>query len=210
MNCTVCGTEITNPAAVFCPNCGARLNAVPQEQPAPATEPVAAEPMADAEPLAAAAGAAAAAPLAAEPVPAPQPQPAPQAQTVDPRQNILFNEDWAPIVKIGDWLGTLLILTLVPMALAIIAVLVGRLLGGGAIAGTLSLLASLSSLILMFYFAFAKRFNPSKRNFFKAALILTAIMLVLLIILVIVLASILAANPGSLMDLTDMLNSLPY
>ena len=174
MNCNVCGTEVTNPAAVFCPNCGAKLG-----EPAPTPAP-------------AAAAAAAAAPAAP-----------------DQRQSALFPEDWAPIVKTGEWLGSLLILLLVPIALSIIAGLVGQLTDSSVIGTALSLVAVLSSLVIMLIFAFGKRFNPNKRNFFKAYLILFLISIVLCIILGIVLVSFFAANSSSLTEITDMLNNLP-
>ncbi|MBR3392248.1 MAG: zinc-ribbon domain-containing protein [Firmicutes bacterium] len=181
MKCNSCGTEVTNPAAVFCPNCGSALNG-------------------DANAAAASAAAAAAAAAAAV-QPKPEPQPLPQP---DPRQSALFNENWAPIVKTGEWIGSLLIVFLVPMALSIIAVLVEQLLGAGPVATVLSILALFSGLIIMLIFAFGKRFNPSKRNFFKAYLIITVIMIVLVIILSIVVFSFAATNGTDLTDLMDI------
>ena len=129
---------------------------------------------------------------------------------MDPRQQRLFDENWAPIVKVGDWLGSLLILALVPIALSIIAALVGQLLGTGVLSTILNVVALLSGLILTFYFAFGKRFNPSKRNFFKAYLILLVIAIIVCIVLVVVFAQALVFNPGSLTQITDLLDSLPY
>ena len=187
MKCNSCGTEVTNPAAVFCPNCGSALNG-------------------DANAAAASAAAAAAAAAAAV-QPQPQPQPEPQPQP-DPRQSALFNENWAPIVKTGEWIGSLLIVCLVPLALSIIAALVEQLLGDGPVATVLSILALFSGLIIMLIFALGKRFNPSKRNFFKAYLIITVIMIVLLIVLCILAFSLMAANGTDLTDLTDIVNDL--
>ena len=184
MKCNSCGTEVTNPAAVFCPNCGSALNG-------------------DANAAAASAAAAAAAAAAAvQPQPQPQPQP-------DPRQGALFNENWAPIVKTGEWIGSLLIVFLVPLALSIIAALVEQLTDGGVVAAGVSLIAVFSGLIIMLIFAFGKRFNPSKRNFFKAYLIITIIMIVVVVILTIILVSFMAARGTDLSDLTDIANSLP-
>ena len=189
MKCSFCGTEVTNPAAVFCPNCGSARNG-------------------DANAAAASAAAAAAAAAAAvQPQPQPQPQPEPQSQP-DPRQSALFNENWAPIVKTGEWIGSLLIVFLVPLALSIIAALVEQLTGGGVAATILSIIALFSGLIIMLIFALGKRFNPSKRNFFKAYLIITVIMIVLLIVLCILAFSLMAANGTDLTDLTDIVNDL--
>lgn len=185
MKCNSCGTEVTNPAAVFCPNCGSALNG-------------------DASAAAASAAAAAAAAAAAvQPQPRPEPQPQP-----DPRHSALFNENWAPIVKTGEWIGSLLIVFLVPLALSIIAALVEQLMGGGVVPTVLSIIALFSGLIIMLIFALGKRFNPSKRNFFKAYLIITVIMIVLVIVLCIIVFSLMAANGTDLTDLTDIVNDL--
>lgn len=189
MNCNVCGTQITNEKARFCPNCGATLN--PEEQPAEAAAP---------------ATAAAAAAVREQPGPEPQPE-------VDPRQRILFNEDWAPIVKTGDWIGSLLIVSLVPLALSVIAGLVDQLIGSPHFVSTiLYVVAALSGLLLTIWFAFGKRFNPSKRNFFKAYLILTIIAIVICIILAVVFAAFLVNNASQfqeLQELTDIIKDLP-
>lgn len=187
MKCNSCGTEVTNPAAVFCPNCGSALNG-------------------DANAAAASAAAAAAAAAAAV-QPKPQPQPEPQPLP-DPRQSALFNENWAPIVKTGEWIGSLLIVFLVPLALSIIAALVEQLLGVGPVATVLSILALFSGLIIMLIFAFGKRFNPSKRNFFKAYLIITLIMIVIVVILVVVLFSYFAAQGVDMTEITDIAKDL--
>ena len=129
---------------------------------------------------------------------------------MDPRQNILFNEDWAPIVKTGEWIGSLLLVALVPLALAVIAVLVEQLMGAGVVPTVLRIVAGLSGLLLMFWFAFGKRFNPSKRNFFKAYLILTLICIVIGIVLGVVFFMFIAQNVSSteLTEITDLLKNL--
>jgi len=86
--------------------------------------------------------------------------------------------------------------------------LVEQLMGGGVVPTVLSIIALFSGLIIMLIFAFGKRFNPSKRNFFKAYLIITVIMIVLLIVLCILAFSLMAANGTDLTDLTDIVNDL--
>ena len=193
MNCKVCGTEITNPAAVFCPNCGSKLNEAAEAKEAPAAE----------APVAGAAVAAA----AAAPISPAGPTPQAQSAYADPRQSALFNENWAPIVKVGEWLGSLLILTLVPLALSIIAALVEQLMPSSVLSSIISIVALLSGLIIVLCFAFSKRFNPSKRNFFKAYLILMLIMIALCIVLLVIFFQYFAANSD---QITEILNNLTY
>ena len=111
-------------------------------------------------------------------------------------------DDLAPIVKMGSWFGTLILWFLIPVAISVIAAGVSAVLPhhgiGGILATILWIVAALSSLIFVLIMAFNKRVNPSKRNFFKAYLLLFLILLVVLIVLFIILALTSASLLGNL------------
>jgi len=105
---------------------------------------------------------------------------------VPPQQGSFFNNDLAPIVTVGSWIGTFLILLAVPLVLSILAGILSVFLDFyNPITLVVYLLASFSSIILMFYYAFSRKVNPSKRNMFRASLIMTAITVVLCIVIVV-------------------------
>ena len=98
-----------------------------------------------------------------------------------------FDSELYPVVSTGNWLGTMLLLFIVPVILACVAGVVSALVGAdNIVAIILNIIAILSSFIMVLIFAFGKRFNPSKRNFFKAYLIMFLIMLVILVVMGIV------------------------
>jgi hypothetical protein len=122
---------------------------------------------------------------------APMFQPAPVPPMMPPNAGPMMPPNAGPppqfVVGVGNWLGTMLLLMFVPLALLIVATVVGGYIGHEHIVTSiLTILSGASSLILMLIWAFSRRTNPSKRNFFRAALILTLIMVVLTVALVLV------------------------
>ena len=95
-----------------------------------------------------------------------------------------FEDNDAPVVSVGHWVYTLLLLILLPIAVASGFIFLCGVLRVPEAANYASLVAAVISLILMFIWAFSKRTNPSKRNYFRAALIVTAILVVVIIILI--------------------------
>ena len=162
MNCRICGAELKEDAK-FCQECGATC-----EAPAAPAAQNGADPAAPANQ----------APAANTPNQQTPPPPAPVPS--------FFDDNLAPIVSTGHWLGTLLLLTLIPVAAGFVAGFVGSLLGNSTLATVLSVLASLTGLIMCFVWAFSGRTNPSKRNYFRAVLIYTAIIVVAVIVLLII------------------------
>lgn len=119
-----------------------------------------------------------------------QPQPAqPQAAVQQPA---FFDDDLAPIISTRNWFGTMLLLLLVPLVVGIVAAVVSSLVDNSLLHTVLSLLAGFSGLIMILIFAFGKGINPSKRNFFRAWLLLALIMLVLVVVLILVAGALLA------------------
>lgn len=214
MKCNKCGAEVGE-NNIFCLSCGAKLDAAPG---APAGGFAAMEQTAPAAPAAPAAAPAAASPMAgrdpygAPPQPGQQPPLAagPAMPPVRPvQQQPFFDENLAPRVSVGSWLGTLLLLMFIPLTLAVITGVVSSYIGAEHIVTLiLSMVSGLSSLILIFIFAFSGRVNPSKRNFFRATLIITLIMLVLIAAAAYIL---IAMFPALLEELTAAsgLNRLP-
>lgn len=167
-----------------------------QPEPIAAPSTVEAEPTAAPQPVQPASSMAGRDPFAPQPAqdkPAGQPVPPTRPATamgVIPPRPPLFEDKLAPVISVGSWLGTLLLLMLVPLALSILAGVVGSHVGAEHIVTTLlSIVAGLSSLILMFIWAFSKRVNPSKSNFFRAALILTLAMLIIAVVLAVLFAT---------------------
>ena len=174
----------------------------PAAQPAPAqtVPPVAqlaqtAAPAAPAQPTASAATSAPAAPQApaAQPtaaaqsaafwgntVPAPNNDAGQQGPAPEPH---FFDNNDAPIVSVGHWLYTIILWILLPIAAAFLVKFLGDIINNHSIYMALNYVALLSGLILMFIWAFNKRTNPSKRNFFRALLIVTAFLVLLGVVL---------------------------
>ena len=71
---------------------------------------------------------------------------------------------------------------LVPVALAFIASAIGRSTNDMTVYRVLFIIANLSIVVLAFIWAFNKRTNPSKRNFFRAYLIILAVCVIIAII----------------------------
>lgn len=117
-----------------------------------------------------------------------------------------LNSLGAGVVSVKSWLGTLLLLMLVPLVLGVLAFLLGSLLESVLITTLLGLLSGLSSIILILIFAFSKKVNPSKRNFFKASLIMVLISIGISIVLG-VLFTVFFASVAATMDWESILNS---
>ena len=183
MKCPICNTDIPD-KAMFCPSCGYKAEASMESAPetAPGNMSSAAEP-------------------ASEPAAPPRDPFATQAtggtQSAGDKQSSFgstqtspkfFDDNLTPIVSVGNWLGAFLILMLVPLALSVLAGIVSDLVGASHIVAIiLDIVAAASGLVIILIFAFSKRVNPSKRNMFRACLILTLIFIVLFVVLLIVL-----------------------
>ena len=138
--------------------------------------------------------------LAAQPTPAPAQPTAQAAQaaafwgSAAPAQNAdanqqgaapephFFDNNDAPVVSVGHWIYTILMMILVPVALAFIASAIGESTNDMTVYRVLSVIAVLSIVVLAFIWAFNKRTNPSKRNFFRAYLIILAVCVIIAII----------------------------
>ena len=188
MNCPKCGAAV-GPNTAFCLACGAKVS-----QPQPAQQQAAVQQPAVQQP-------AAVPPAAAPPQYAPPRDPfAPQpgmgnagnAAPPRPQQPAFFDDDLAPIISTRNWFGTMLLLLLVPLVVGIVAAVVSSLVDNSLLHTVLSLLAGFSGLIMILIFAFGKGINPSKRNFFRAWLLLALIMLVLVVVLILVAGALLA------------------
>ena len=164
---------------------------------------------------AAAAAAEAAAPAAEAAAPAVEAA-APAAEAVNAAAPVVeeqkgprfFDDDVAPIVSTGHWLLTLILLTLIPIAVSVAAGIACSLLftDSNTIALIVSAALFVTTLIMMFIWAFNRRTNPSKRNFFRAYLIYTAIMIAVSIILTIVLLAVAMPYINQItQDLPDMM-----
>ena len=139
--------------------------------------------------------------LAAQPTPAPAQPTAQAAQaaafwgSAAPAQNAdanqqgaapephFFDNNDAPVVSVGHWIYTILMMILVPVALAFIASAIGRSTNDMTVYRVLFIIANLSIVVLAFIWAFNKRTNPSKRNFFRAYLIILAVCVIIAIII---------------------------
>ena len=133
----------------------------------------------------------------------------PMAAPEEAPRPAFFDDDLAPIVKTKSWLGTLLLWGLIPLVLVAIGVLFLALLKGETYATIIGvvfpLLGVIAWLIFCFVLAFNKRFNPSKRNFFKAYLLLLLICICIGIVVVIVLFA-LMVNYAQTVDLSQIPN----
>ena len=179
----------------------AQQTPAPAQPAAPAAKPTAAsaQPAAPAaQPTPAPAQPAA---LAAQPTPAPAQPTAQAAQaaafwgSAAPAQNAdanqqgaapephFFDNNDAPVVSVGHWIYTILMMILVPVALAFIASAIGRSTNDMTVYRVLFIIANLSIVVLAFIWAFNKRTNPSKRNFFRAYLIILAVCVIIAIII---------------------------
>jgi len=159
MKCKVCGAEMSDNNK-FCPACGADLREINQEADAVAADA--------AEEAAAAAVTAPAAPKAGP------------FETAAPQ---FFDDDLAPFVTTGHWLLTLILLVLLPVAAYVAAAIIGNLVDNAVVLTVLPPVASfITFLILVLVWAFGSRTNPSKRNFFRAYLLVILIMIVLIIV----------------------------
>ena len=186
---------------------------VPAQTAAPAAAAVA--PAAAAAAEAAAPAAEAAAPAVEAAAPAAEAA-APAAEAVNAAAPVVeeqkgprfFDDDVAPIVSTGHWLLTLILLTLIPIAVSVAAGIACSLLftDSNTIALIVSAALFVTTLIMMFIWAFNRRTNPSKRNFFRAYLIYTAIMIAVSIILTIVLLAVAMPYINQItQDLPDMM-----
>ena len=176
MRCIVCGTEIPENCA-FCPECGVKVESMEAAIPQPgdfsgqAAAVTSAEQGESAQPVAS----------PGAPVPPVVNPGAPNGQPV--LQPVFFDDNSAPIVTTG-----------------IVAAIISKLISGNI--GVLpSLVAAVIVLVMEFIWAFSKTTNPSKRNFFRAQLIYTAIIIVLTIILMLVLG---AMMMNGALDLGDL------
>ena len=106
-------------------------------------------------------------------------------QGTTPEPHFFDNND-APIVSVGHWLYTIILWILLPIAAAFLVKFLGDIINNHNIYMALNYVALLTGLILMFIWAFNKRTNPSKRNFFRALLIVTAFLVLLGVILALV------------------------
>ena len=202
MRCPSCGAEVGQ-NNIFCLNCGAKveipvspsavLPPLGNNQPSPLMRP--------ANP-----GSAGPVPPMTPPSPVnrqyqqqpayQQPMPGFAPATPLPTQKV---HDTSGIVSMGNWLATMLILFFAPVVLTIIASLFSAMLGPMHIVTTILLIiAGIAPLVLMFIFAFSGNVNPSKRNFFRASLILTAVVLVLCVVLYFVFKSMFTTLLGGL------------
>jgi len=130
-----------------------------------------------------------------------QPQPGFTPATPLPNQRQFFTDPQAPIVSVGNWLGTFLLLIFIPLVLSTLAGVLSSLVELPPIAQMiLGLLPGVVYLLMMFIWAFSKRVNPNKRNLFRAMLILLAIMIVLIIVLLVVAGTMLASMFGDLLQ----------
>lgn len=193
MRCIVCGTEIPENCA-FCPECGVKVESMEAAIPQPgdfsgqAAAVTSAEQGESAQPVAS----------PGAPVPPVVNPGAPNGQPV--LQPVFFDDNSAPIVTTGHWLATLLLLLVIPLVAGIVAAIISKLISGNI--GVLpSLVAAVIVLVMEFIWAFSKTTNPSKRNFFRAQLIYTAIIIVLTIILMLVLG---AMMMNGALDLGDL------
>ncbi|MEG2212352.1 MAG: zinc ribbon domain-containing protein [Clostridiales bacterium] len=167
-----------------------------------------------------------------------QPQPQPQAETFEPSN---MGEVAAPVfspatggdaagkdgestsffsteqlylpVSIGNWIGTFVLLFLIPLAFGVIACFIGDYFLSDTIWSTVIALAPMVAYIAMlFIYAFNSKVNPSKRNYFRAILILSLILIIIVGILVVVFSSFLASYVGNLENseqLQHWINSIP-
>lgn len=94
-----------------------------------------------------------------------------------------FDNNDAPIVSVGHWLYTIILWILLPVAAVFLVKFLGDIINNHGLYMALNYIALLTGLILMFIWAFNKRTNPSKRNFFRALLIVTAFLVLLGVVL---------------------------
>ena len=161
MKCKVCGAEMSDNNK-FCPACGADLREINQE-----ADAVAADAAGEA------AAAAVTAPVAPKAGPFETAAPVPQ----------FFDDDLAPFVTTGQWLLTLILLVLLPIAAYVAAAIIGNLVDNAVVLTVLPPVASfITFLILVLVWAFGSRTNPSKRNFFRAYLLMILIMTVVVVV----------------------------
>lgn len=221
MKCNNCGAEISSFQA-YCINCGAKIEqaaapvptaaeeAPPAEAAAQAAD-TAAEPINTAEEEIAAAGAAATgqetaanSTVAAPPVRGHNYRDpfAPQPNEYNNYSESYYGEQ---PVSMGNWLGTMFLLLLVPLALGIVSGVIGSFVGTNHIVtNIISIIGSISPLIMSLIWAFSRRTKPSKRNFFRALLIFYIIMIVLIVALVLI---VLSVYPNIITDIIYLLNS---
>jgi len=115
--------------------------------------------------------------------------PPPIATATPPR---FFDDNLVPVVSVGNWLATLLLLLLIPIAAAVIAGIAGSLIQNNWVANNLpGLVLIFAYLVIILFYAFNKRTNPSKRNFFRAAIIYTLIIIIILVAAVFALGALL-------------------
>ena len=177
MKCKVCGAEMSDNNK-FCPACGADLREINQEAELAAAEP-GPEAAEQAEHKAG---------IFENPAPAPQ----------------FFDDDLAPFVTTGQWFLTLLLMVLLPIAAYVLSAIIGNLVDNAVVLTVLPPVASfITFLILVLVWAFGGRTNPSKRNFFRAYLLLMLIMIVVAVVAALVFGSYIAAYYQQ-MGITDM------
>ncbi len=199
MKCPSCGAEVGE-NNIFCLSCGTKLDTplsssatLPPlgSQPYNGTMVPPAAPNRPQQPLTPPAP-------AAKQYQAPiQPQPGFTPATPLPNQRQLFADIQAPIVSVGNWLGTFLLLMVIPLVLSTaIGVLAASVELPAPVNTLIMFLPALVYLIMIFGWAFGKKVNPSKRNMFKAGLILAAIMIVIGVVLAVVAGAMLASLFG--------------
>lgn len=165
MNCPNCGGEIQENSA-FCLTCGAKLADPAAESSVPVSVP------------------GETADFSGEYYGESGAAPASQSQT----------PAMAPVISLGNWLGTMALWMGIQLAMAFVTGIVGAFLGFDNIAAILlQILTGVSSLIFAVVCAFHKAINPSKRNFFRAYLIAMVAVAILVFVLLVVFVVVVAA-----------------
>lgn len=193
MKCKLCGAEMSEGNS-YCLACGAKMEETPQKTSAPQIT------NADASPTGS---------MTYHTIPSYQESvptngasaPPPPMSTVAPPS--FFEDNLTPVVSVGHWLLALLILFLLPLAVAVICGIVSAYVAEPILIFILGLLPALSALILILVWAFNKRTNPSQRNFFRAYLILLIIGIIIGVAAVVFFANVFVDYLGS-MGITEL------
>ncbi len=150
------------------------------------------------------------------PAPPVQPASGSAAQAAAPLPTYFSAEQLYPPVSLGNWIGTFLLLFLIPLAAGALAFFAGSYIFSDSLwTSLLSLTPTVAYIVMIFIYAFNRKVNPSKRNFFRAALVLTLICIILVGILVAVFGAYLASYLGDVenlqqvQQLEQLMNSIP-